>query len=318
LELAAEAIRYGRAANVPVIIDVLDIWPDIYLILLPQLLQPFARLLLRPEFEKARRICRQATAITAVSQTYLDWGLAHAGRAHSPFDQVFPLGCTSLDSPGRAEILTRRESIRAQYGASSDALLATFAGTFGVSYDLQTIARAAAMLDKEQGSRVRFVFAGDGDKGAEVRALTQHLTNVLCTGWIQEAPLRELLHVSSVGLASYTEKALQSLPNKPFEYMAAGLPIVSSLRGELETTIHSERIGRHYRAGDASALAEQLRWCSANPEELQAMSVRARQLFERSYETGKIYGRFVEYLTEVGEVAAQKHFWPTAAVATSI
>ena len=108
-----------------------------------------------------------------------------------------------------------------------------------------------------------------------------------------------LLRVSSIGFAPYQRNTLISLPNKPFEYMAAGLPILSSLRGELEELITKEQIGLAYRAGDEESLAQQILWFIEHPEERLAMGVRARRLFERRYDAALVYAKLAQHLEHV-------------------
>ena len=108
-----------------------------------------------------------------------------------------------------------------------------------------------------------------------------------------------LLRLSSLGLAVYTDHATQSLPFKPFEYMAAGLPILSSLRGELETLLRDEQIGRQYEAGDVSSLVEAVHWFEAQPEARKAMGTRAQKLFEDRFSADRVYPAMIDYLVQI-------------------
>ena len=96
LEWCTAAVAFGRRHGVPVVIDIRDLWPDVYLNALPP---PFcARLVvgrLAGVYRRTRRMLAGATALAAVSQSYLDWGLAHSGRERSTLDCVIPLGYNS-------------------------------------------------------------------------------------------------------------------------------------------------------------------------------------------------------------------------------
>ncbi|MEM4203348.1 MAG: glycosyltransferase family 4 protein [Candidatus Methanomethylicaceae archaeon] len=305
-ELAEKAAIYGCVQGVPVIIDVRDQWPDVYLMAFPSGLHRLARLVLLPEFRRTQRALRMATGITAVSETYLKWALNYAKRSMRKTDGVFPLGYPSptVGTPG--EIETQVAQLRARYKIRPDAIVVTFVGTFGAAYDLETVIKAARVLQEDDALNVQIVLAGDGDRMAKLREMVNGLENVVFTGWIDQIAISTLLHFSSVGLAAYCESALQSLPNKPFEYMAAGLPILSSLRGELESLIREERIGLQYQAGDVNSLVEQIRWLAANPEARREMGMRARRLFEERFSADVIYPRLVQYLEKVASQATEK------------
>jgi len=62
------------------------------------------------------------------------------------------------------------------------------------------------------------------------------------------------MQMSKIGLAAYDSDALQSLPNKPIEYLAGGLCVVSSLHEELEKLLYEENCGLTYHARDVNGL----------------------------------------------------------------
>jgi len=251
-------------------------------------------------FGTAKRICRDATGIVAVSETYLRWGLRRAGRGRCSLDAVFPLGYDSREFWEDVGIEEGARQIRDRLGIRADGLVAVFCGTFGHSYDLGTVIEAGRVL---QGAgwagRIQIVLAGDGPRCSDLRKKAEGLRNVVFTGWLDGRALRDLMRTAWVGLAPYVEGAGQSLPNKPFEYMAAGLPVISSLPGELEEILRRERVGVQYEAGDVSSLVDAIRFVAEHPDEREAMAARSRALFEREFAAEIIYPRYAEFLEKV-------------------
>jgi len=92
IELCLAAAQYGRAQGVPVVLDVRDLWPDIFLDYMPPILRPLARLALRPLFSETDKAFRFATAITGITRPFVEWGLKHAGRISTGLDRDFPMG----------------------------------------------------------------------------------------------------------------------------------------------------------------------------------------------------------------------------------
>lgn len=298
-ELAEEAVIYGHVQGVPVVIDARDQWPDLYLMAFPKWLRGIAHLVLLPEFRRTQRVFQMATGITAVSETYLKWALHSATRSMRETDGVFPLGYPTPTVDTQNEIETRVPQLRAEYKIRSDAMVVTFIGMFGASYDLETVIKAAMVLGVGDTRNIQIVLVGDGDKGRKLREMSHGLQNVIFTGWQDQVSMLALMQLSAVGLAAYKEEALQSLPNKPFEYMAAGLPLLSSLRGELEGLIRQEQIGLQYQAGNVSSLAEKINWLLNYPEERIAMGQRARQLFDERFSVDVIYPGLARHLENV-------------------
>ena len=294
-EWAENAVDFGRRYNIPVIVDAQDQWPDIYVTAFPRPLHAFVRLLLNHEFNRSRKIFRNATGITAVSQTYFDWAINRAGRSPCSADGVFPLGYVVppfAEAPNKLEQLELRKKLN----IPPTAKVVSFLGTFGASYDIVTMVQASVLLQKQQREKVHLVMAGDGDKMALARSMASGVSTITIPGWVDQRTARTLNALSSIGLCAYSPKAIQSISYKPLEYMAAGLPLISSLRGELRAIIEAERCGVYYVAGDAGSLCGQILRLAADQQESRQMGLRARALFEKRYDGRQIYPQLAEQL----------------------
>jgi glycosyltransferase involved in cell wall biosynthesis len=100
---------------------------------------------------------------------------------------------------------------------------------------------------------------------------------------------------SDVGLAAYADGAPQGLPNKVIEYLAASLPVVSSLKGETLSLLADEDCGLSYIAGDGIGLRAAL-LLLGEPEYRERLSRRARAVFERDFQAEYVYSQFASYL----------------------
>lgn len=299
-ELCEQAVRFARESNIPVVVDIRDPWPDLYLNLFPKVLRSLARIALGPEYRRSERIFRGATALTAVSTSYLNWALERAARPASPHDRAFLIGYTAAEITAPVDPAAIRE-FGERHGIKRENKLITFCGVFGSSYDLETVVECAALLEKGGRTDVQFVLAGHGDKAETLRRQAAGLHNVVFTGWLDQSSLRTLIAMSSIGLCAYGKEATQSLPNKPFEYMAAGLPQISSLKGELEDLLHLHQIGLFYRAGDAASLRDQVLRIVDSPSLQREMSQRAAETFRRHFDASHIYPAFAEYLEKTAD-----------------
>jgi glycosyltransferase involved in cell wall biosynthesis len=294
-ELAEKGVELGSREGFPVIVDVNDLWPDSYLGMLPRPLRKPARLALIPEFRRMSRICQHADGLTAVSETYLAWALGYARRSRSASDGVFPLAYPASAEPP-AELQARAARLLKDHQIPEDRILVTFVGMFGSTYDLETVIDAARILEQQRSAVVQIVLVGDGEKTSSLRARAARANNVTFTGWLNDMAVRALLASSSIGLAPYTASAPQSMPNKPFEYMAAGLALVSSLDGELRSLLESENIGLYYRPGDAASLAEAIASLCDGTERRALMGANGYRIYAEHFRGSVVYPRLAQHL----------------------
>ena len=300
LELCVEAVRYGKRNHVPVAIDVRDLWPDLFAELAPRWGRGIARFVLTPMFGMAREACAGAAAIFGVTPDYVAWGRRYAGRAATEWDRDFPMGYQRIDLPKEEhdEAVARWHG----RGVAKDEFVICFFGTIGRQFDLDTVIGAARML-QGSGRRFRFVLCGNGDRLAQYRRKAGDCPEVLFPGWVDRADIGALMSLSEAGLAPYENKPnfTMNLPNKPVEYLSAGLPVVSSLSGVLANLISGNGCGITYEAGSPDSLAEALMRLYDDRDALGVMSRNARALYERSFVAERVYGEMIGHLCRIAE-----------------
>lgn len=293
IELAEAAVQYGQKHSVPVVIDVRDLWPDVFLTAAPRFLQPLAKLALSSFYSKARFVLKNCDYITGVSQGYLDWGRKLGHRFLTDQDQVFPIGYKKSEQKNQMSSTWLRE-----LGILPRATVVWFVGSFGRSYDLETVVKAARLLQNNGDDQFQFVISGDGDSMPKLKGLCLGLKNTLFTGWIHADRIKELQQRADIGLMAYSKGAKQGMPNKLFEYMAAGIPIISSLEGEGAQVISNYGIGVNYQPQCANSLVEQLKSLKS-PESRRQIQQQCLKVFESHFSADSIYSQFSDYLERI-------------------
>lgn len=297
IELCSVATEYGARTGVPVFLDIRDLWPDLILDIVPVWARQTLKFVLSPMFRKARRALTRARGLIAVSENYLDWGIAQTGRERTRYDQVFTLGYRAYQLP--KEELEAGRAVLIKKGVNPKRKIFCFIGSFGRSYDLETVIAAAKHLKCRGANDIQFVFAGDGEYGALWRQQSSGLDNVIFVGWIEAPSIASLMDMSIAGFAAYREGAPQGLPNKLFEYMSAGLPILSSLSGEATQVITRLGCGINYPAGNSQKLAETVLNISKDDSCLASMSAKSLQGFEKLYSAENVYNKMVDFLENI-------------------
>ena len=91
IDLAYNAVKFAKDNNIPIIVDVRDLWPDIFLDVFPEKFKWIGKLLLKDYFDKTKFIFKKSDFIVGVSEKYKQFGLNYAKRVSSKQDKVFPL-----------------------------------------------------------------------------------------------------------------------------------------------------------------------------------------------------------------------------------
>lgn len=300
LELPVAATRYGERHRVPVIIDVRDLWPDLFLELVPHWARATANVFLAPMWKQARQACRKATTITGNSPHFVDWGIALAGRARTPWDRHFWHGYAAR-TPGHDQ-LQAAYAFWSRWGvASSDEVFtACFFGAIGPQSELETVIEAARLLERSE-KQFRFVLCGKGDRLDALRKEAADCPSVIFPGWIGAPEIWTLMRMSAVGLAVYRSNVgyVSNLPNKPIEYLSAGLPVISSLSGFLEDFLAQHGCGATFPNGNAQCLAGLLSDLHDDRARLKNMADNAHRVFAEEFAAEKVYGEMIDYIEKI-------------------
>lgn len=296
-EMCDVAVQFGEKLGIPVVVDVRDLWPHIFVNVVPAAFRPAVHLALTPLIEQTRRALREATALYAVSRQYLQWGLENAGRHGRNSDRVHYLGYqkSSLNSQERlqAEKFWRNKGI-----TSERSFRCCYFGSINSTCDITTVVQAARMMASLE-KNTEFVICGQGPKLHALQQAAAELDNVVFAGWVNQPEIAVLLDWSDVGLATYSAGAPQSIPNKPIEYLSAGLPVLSSLQGEFAQMLQNFDCGRQYHSGDIDSFTAALRELQALGSKRAAMRARAAHLFQQHFDASHVYPRFIDDLAEL-------------------
>ena len=310
--LCSVAIIYGQQKNIPALIDIRDLWPDIFLEVFPWKLQWLAELVMLPLFKKNYYIFQNASGITAISSNYLKWGLAYSGRNKRNTDGVFYMGYPKKNlSDSEKKKSGKRWT---EIGVRKDTFLCCFFGSINNQFDLDAIISAAKILEASAGKDIQFVVCGDGVKLNYYKEMAIGMKNIIFPGWVSQSDIRTLIEWSMLGFAPYqishhisdkfhivsyplsTIGDKSTLSNKIFEYFCGGLPVITSLHGELEQILSENDCGLTYEAGDVQGLVNAILNLKDNPGKRVQMGKNARRLFEKKYSSDKIYPAMADHI----------------------
>lgn len=302
-EISAAAVRFAKQHDVPVILDVRDMWPDMITELLPKGTRWIGRLALRRMYRDMSYACRNADGICGVTKGYINWALGYAKRPWGRWDKEIPM--TYKTDPPAEEALAEGREFWKRFGlvANNDELVICFFGVLGKQFDIATVINAARKLSS-MNRKIRLVICGTGSNLERYKNAANGLSNILFPGWIESGRIRTLLECSSLGLAPYIDRPnfRLNIANKPIEYLSAGLPILYDLSiGPLADMIRENEVGVIYKYADANELVRVLCELDDDRDRLMRMSKNARALFDSKCTPEIVLQDAVNYLEELAE-----------------
>ena len=306
VELSTRSVEYGRLHNVPVIIDIRDMVPDIYINTISLIPRPLLRIVFAPLFQESRRTLSQVSGIISITDELVEWGLKAANRVWGEFDRCYAHGYEAPTiSKDKLEDAKRFWDGKGVDG-SSNKLLVCFLGALDRTFEMKTVISAARILQARK-AQVRFMICGSGNNLKKYRSAASGLSNMMFPGWVNAAQLFILMQRSSVGLNPLPDRFDFNLiiNNKPIEYMSAGLPVISSPRkGVLYKLLKDHGCGLSYNPRNPGELVQILTDLSLDPARIETMSQNSQRLFQERFTAEKVYNNMADYLEKI----AQKPF----------
>ncbi len=176
------------------------------------------------------------------------------------------------------------DDFRRQHGLDAG-FVALYAGAHGLSNDLDVLLDAAAQL---QGETIQIVLLGDGKEKPrlQARAQAEGLTNVVFIASLskQEMPAALAAADACIAILKPIDAYKTTYPNKVFDYMAAGKPVVLAIDGVIREVVEAAECGVFAPPGEPRRLAEALRQLAGHPERCRSMGLAGRQYVEQHFD----------------------------------
>jgi glycosyltransferase involved in cell wall biosynthesis len=290
--LASSAgVSLARRHRVPLVIDVLDLWPELFATALPRPLRNAGRKLFAPLYALRKHNLRRAEAVVTVCQTYTRL-VEHEINAENPPVHTVYLGSAPApdEPPGELLPCVLPPKVPGE-------IWGCYAGTLGQKYDISTLIEVARQLTNDDRP-VRILIAGAGPWSREVAKAAETASRLIWLGVLPGPSLDALLGRCDFGIAPYASDSTVAMPIKAYDYLAAGLPVLTSLRGELSELLTTENCGMTYEAEEPASLRAAIERLVLEPAALAERSANARIVAAR-FDTEKEYARYARILEEV-------------------
>lgn len=278
----------------PFVFEVRDLWPEL----------PKAMGVIRnPLILMALRFLEWAAYKSAHRLVGLSPGIVEGIRHNGGRDKAIahiPNGCD-------IELFATEPVGWQPEGVEDGDLMLLFAGAHGLANGLDAVVDCASELQKRGATRIKFVLVGQGMlKPALVsRAQSQKLRNIIFVNTVPKMKLLSLMRRADVGiqcLANIPAFYFGTSPNKFFDYIAAGRPVIINYPGWLAELVTSNNCGVAVPPEDPRAFADVVQRMERERESLPEMGTNALGLARSTFDRDILASRWVEFVVNNGSV----------------
>jgi glycosyltransferase involved in cell wall biosynthesis len=176
-----------------------------------------------------------------------------------------------------------------------------YAGAHGLSNDLSVVLEAACLLTDRP--EIVIVLLGDGkDKPALIdQAAQMGLTNVHFVPPVPKSGMGDALAAADACIAILKPIPLYGTvyPNKVFDYMAAGRPVILAIDGVIRDVVEDAGAGLFVQPGDPAALANTIEHLADDPAIGVGMGARGRQAVEGQFDRSVLAAELAELMERI-------------------
>ncbi len=279
--------RYLR--NKSFVFEVRDLWPE-----LPKAMGVVKNPLVLAGMSALEWLSyRAATAFVALSPG-IKQGIAQRSAAGKSIAMI-PNGCDlDLFQPGNRKDLDLP-------GVGPEDCVAIFTGAHGIANGLDAVLNMAHELLKRGRKDIVLVFIGDGKLKPHLkeRARSEGLENCRFLEPLPKNQLNRVVSCCDIGLMILDDVPAfyyGTSPNKFFDYISSGLPVVNNYPGWLADMITEHQCGSAVPPRNPEAFADALCKLADDPELRKACGKNARCLAEKVFSRQKLSSEFVDFL----------------------
>ena len=173
-------------------------------------------------------------------------------------------------------------------------------GSMGRANGLQYIIEAARVLKERGDDSIRFIFLGSGATEPQLHSLSEKygLTNVAFHGRSPMRTLSEVVNCCQASITSFRNLPIlqTNSPNKLFDSLSAGKPIIVNSAGWTKDMVENENCGFFVDPEKPEMLADKLLEIKDNQPLLEEWGKNARRLSIDVYDKSKLSAQVAEVL----------------------
>lgn len=287
LTVGITALYLKKYKQIPYVFEVRDLWPEVP-IQMGAIKNPFIKSATR-WFEK--KIYINAEHVIALSPGMRDGVLKYLPKEKT---SMIP-NMSKVDKFWPRE---RNNDLIKELGLKKDTFKIIHFGALGLANGAQMIIESARLLNEDK--TIEFLFLGGGSQEAKLKSLCEKykLKNVLFLGNYPMKELSEIVNLSDVSMISFLDLPIlyTNSPNKLFDSLSAGKPIIVNSAGWTKKMVEEGNCGFYVNPNIPTELAELILDLKEKPQLIDEMGCNSRKLAETVYDKSILCHQFAQVI----------------------
>jgi glycosyltransferase involved in cell wall biosynthesis len=274
----------------PFLLEVRDLWPE-FAIDIGLLKNP---ILIRLARWLEQFLYRQADHLLVNSPAYRDYLIR---KGVDPRKICFiPNGVDPdmFDPESRSEQLRERLQLQGKF-------VVTYAGAIGFANDIDVLVSAAELLTARED--IHILIVGDGKERARLEAIARELRvkNLTFTGSFPKSQMNQVLAASDACIAILRDIPMftTTYPNKVFDYMASGRPVIVAIDGVIRKVVEDASAGIFVPPGSPDRLAAAIVSLADHRQQAEIMGRNARHYVVKHFNRNEHASQLADLLSRV-------------------
>lgn len=204
------------------------------------------------------------------------------------------------------EIFSKNKSPWIPKNVSTKDFKVIYTGTHGIANGLDAVLDAAAILKTQGHTNIKIILVGKGKLKPHLidRATREGLTNVLFLDSVSKLELSGLMAGADLGLqvlANIPAFYYGTSPNKFFDYLSSGLPILTNYPGWVADLINKHKCGFAVDPQNPEAFADALCNAANRQKDLAEMGRNSLELAKLHFARDDMATNFVSWLEDAAQ-----------------
>lgn len=281
----------ARLKRVPFLFEIRDLWPA-FAVAVGVLKQP---VLIKMSEWLEKFLYRKADMLVANSPGFI----SHIDKRGGVEIKLVPNGADAKMFDPNNIGSTFRENHQL-----TDYFVILYAGAHGISNDLGVLIEAAERLKEYPDIAVVLLGAGKEKENLKNLAASKQLTNVHFLPPVPKSEMNDALAAADacVAILKPIEMYKTVYPNKVFDYMAAGRPVILAIDGVIKEVVDDAAAGISVKPGDPDALADAILKLRDDPVKGEEIGSNGRKAIEMKFDREILANDFLNLFEELSNL----------------